>query len=270
MEKIGFGKQPYLIYVHYDAGHHHVHILSTSIQPDGKRICMHNIGRNQSETARKDIEKKYGLVIAESRELKKSITANPVNVQKAMYGKSETKRSITNVLDAVINLYKYTSLAELNAILKQYNVVADMGKESSRMHKNKGLTFRMLDENGNKVGVPIKASSIYSQPTLKNLEKKFEENKLKRQPDMKQLKSSIDWVMLKPPRSIDEFVKALEKEKIKVVLRRSENGKIYGMTYIDYSGKSSWLDPHPPLQFMFKIIWRRGVNLRGFSTLFIK
>jgi len=163
---------------------------------------------------------------------------DPINVQKALYGKSETKRSITNVLDAVINQYKYTSLAELNAILKQYNVVADMGKEDSRIYKNKGLTFRMLDENGNKVGVPIKASSIYSQPTLKNLEKKFEENKLKRLPDMKQLKSAIDWVMVKPPRSIDEFVKALEKEKIAVVLRRSENGKIYGLTYIDYRTKA--------------------------------
>jgi len=238
MEKIGFGKQPYLVYVHYDAGHPHIHILSTSIQADGKRISMHNIGRNQSEPARKEIEKKYGLVIAEGRELKKSMSVNPVNVQKAVYGKSETKRSIINVLDAVIDKYKYTSLAELNAILKQYNVVADMGKEGSRIYKNKGLTFRMLDENGNKVGVPIKASSIYSQPTLKNLEKKFEENKLRRQPDMKQLKNSIDWVMRKPPRSIDEFVKALEKEKIAVVLRRSENGKIYGMTYIDYRTKS--------------------------------
>ena len=238
MEKIGFGKQPYLVYIHYDAGHPHIHIVSTSIQNDGKRISMHNIGRNQSETARKELEKKYGLIIAEGRELKKSMDVKPVNVQKASYGKSETKRSITNVLDAVVNQYKYTSLAELNAILKQYNVVADMGKEGSRIHKNKGLTFRMLDENGNKVGVPIKASSIYSQPTLKNLEKKFEENKLKRQPDMKQLKSAIDWVMMKPPKSIDEFVKALEKEKIAVVLRRSENGKIYGLTYIDYRTKS--------------------------------
>jgi relaxase-like protein len=238
MEKIGFGKQPYLVYIHYDAGHPHIHILSTSIKPDGKRISMHNIGRNQSEAARKDLEKKYGLVKAEGRELKKSMTVNPVNVQKVIYGKSETKRSITNVLDAVIDKYKYTSLAELNAILKQYNVVADMGKEGSRIYKNKGLTFRMLDENGNKVGVPIKASSIYSQPTLKNLEKKFEENKLKRQPDIKQLKNAIDWVMVKPPKSIDEFVKALQKEKIAVVLRRSENGKVYGLTYIDYRTKS--------------------------------
>ena len=238
MEKIGFGKQPYLVYVHYDAGHPHIHILSTSIQPNGKRISMHNIGRNQSETARKDLEKKYGLVIAEGRQLKKSMDVKPVNVQKAMYGKSETKRSITNVLDAVINQYKYTSLAELNAILKQYNVVAERGAEGSRIYKNGGLTFRMLDENGNKVGVPIKASSIYSMPTLKNLEKKFEENKLKRQPDMKQLKSAIDWVMRKPPQSVDEFVKALEKEKIIVVLRKSEDGKIYGLTYIDQRTKS--------------------------------
>src|SRR5690348_404811 len=30
MEKIGFGEQPYLVYRHYDAGHPHVHIVSTN------------------------------------------------------------------------------------------------------------------------------------------------------------------------------------------------------------------------------------------------
>src|SRR4028118_1493788 len=38
MEKIGFGEQPYLVYEHRDAGHPHIHIVTTSIQENGKRI----------------------------------------------------------------------------------------------------------------------------------------------------------------------------------------------------------------------------------------
>ena len=56
MEKIGFGQQPFLVYKHEDAGHPHIHIVSTTIKENGSRINTHNIGRNQSEKARKEIE----------------------------------------------------------------------------------------------------------------------------------------------------------------------------------------------------------------------
>jgi len=46
MDKIGFGEQPYLVYQHLDAGHPHIHIVTTNIQQSGKRISLHNIGKN--------------------------------------------------------------------------------------------------------------------------------------------------------------------------------------------------------------------------------
>ena len=72
MTKIGFGEQPFLVYKHEDAGHPHIHIVSTTIREDGSRINTHNIGRNQSEKARKEIEQFYGLIKAEKEE--KSLT----------------------------------------------------------------------------------------------------------------------------------------------------------------------------------------------------
>ena len=41
MIKIGFGEQPYLVYKHEDAGHPHIHIVSTTIKSDGRRINTH-------------------------------------------------------------------------------------------------------------------------------------------------------------------------------------------------------------------------------------
>jgi hypothetical protein len=79
----------------------------------------------------------------------------------------QTKRAITTVLDEVINQYKYTSLPELNAILKLYNVMADRGKEDTSMYQKRGLVYTALDDNGNKIGTPIKASAFYSKPTMK-------------------------------------------------------------------------------------------------------
>lgn len=64
MDKIGFGDQPYLIYQHHDAGHPHIHITSINVQDNGKRIDMHNIGKDKSEPARKEIEEAFNLVKA--------------------------------------------------------------------------------------------------------------------------------------------------------------------------------------------------------------
>lgn len=269
MEKIGFGKQPYLVYQHNDAGHPHIHIVTTTIQADGKRIDTYNIGRNQSEKARKEIEQDFGLVKAQGKKIQSVTEIIPANVQKAQYGKSETKRSITNVLDSVIPHFKYTSLAELNAILKQYNVIADRGTEGGRIYNSKGLLYKLLDAAGNKIGVPIKASLIYSQPTLKNLEKKFAENEIKRQPDKQKLKTSIDWVLSKSPGSLKDLKDALLKEKIQTVLRQNNEGLVYGITFIDYRSKSVFNGSDLGKQYSIAGIQQR-LNIKGESPVLEK
>jgi len=238
LQKIGFTKQPYLLYQHHDSGHPHVHIVTTNIKADGKRIELHNLGKNQSEKGRREIEISFGLVKAEDSKQQQAWGLKPVNVQKVQYGRSETKRAITNVLDAVLKNYKYTSLPELNAVLQQYNVIADRGNENSRVYQNNGLTYRILDEHGEKVGVPIKASDFYNKPTLKFLEERFALNEVPRQPNKARVKNTIDLAFLKRPKhSLQSLIKALEKEGINTVLRQNAEGIIYGLTYVDHKTK---------------------------------
>lgn len=233
MEKIGFGNQPFLVYQHLDAAHPHVHIVSTCIQQNGRRIPLHNIGRNQSEKARKEIEQKYNLVKAESKALKPE---QPFVIQaaKATYGKSETKRSISNVVRMVVQNYKYTSLAELNAVLKQYNVTADRGKEGTTMFEKKGLMYSILDAKGNKIGIPIKASAIYGKPTLPFLENQFRLNEALREPYKVNLKNTIDKV-LNSQNSItrNEFSERLKQQGIYALFRENGEGQTYGITFVD-------------------------------------
>jgi len=57
MQEIGFGAQPFLVYQHFDSGHPHIHIVSTNIKADGKRISLHNIGRLPLKTRGKKLKK---------------------------------------------------------------------------------------------------------------------------------------------------------------------------------------------------------------------
>ncbi len=230
MDRIGFSDQPYLVYRHQDAGHPHVHIVSTNIKTSGERISLHNLGRTKSEEARKAIELNYGLIQASQKE---SIQKQEGQyLTKVEYGKTDTKRAITNIVSEVIRLYKFTSLPELNAVLNQYNVAADRGSKESRMFSKNGLVYWVLDNRGNKLGVPIKASSINGKPTLKTLEEQFHQNEILRKPLKERVKQSIDSVLMTKA-SKAGFQKALQSKGIQVVFRQNEEGRLYGITFVD-------------------------------------
>ncbi|MFZ5978049.1 MAG: relaxase [Hydrotalea sp. AMD] len=237
MQKIGFSEQPYLVYKHEDAGHPHIHIVSTTIKQDGSRINTHNIGRNQSEKARKEIEKTYGLVKAERQQQLRSPGIKSVDVEKAIYGKLETKKSISNVVGAVFSQYKFASLPEFNAALKQFNVIADRGKEEGRIYKNRGLVYRILDADRNKVGVPIKASSISCKPILNNLEKKFTANETAKESLKPFVKTKLDDCLSQSPSTMKELLEHLKQKSIYTLLRQNAEGRLYGITFVDNQNK---------------------------------
>lgn len=237
MDKIGFAEQPYLIYQHYDAGHPHIHLVSIKVREDGSRIDMHNIGRNESEIARKEIEKSFGLIKAQGRKNNSDIELKPILISKVRYGKIQSKKAIKTVIDGVLSDYKYTSLSELNAVLQQYNVLADRGGEDSRIFKAKGLVYRILDANGKPIGVPIKASDFYNQPTLKFLEQKFVSNNTSRLSQKSRVRNAVDLAFFGKKISLSELVKVLEKDGINTVLRKNNEGLLYGITYVDHATK---------------------------------
>lgn len=239
MEKIGFGKQPYLIYQHHDAGHPHLHLVTNNIQRDGKRIDLHLLGIRKSEPARKEIEDLFGLVKAEGRKNRQDISLQQASASRVNYGKVESKKAINGVLHMVLNQYKYSSLPELNAVLKQCNIMADRGREDSKIFQTRGLVYRILDLEGNPIGVPIKASSFYNKPTLKFLEEKFKSNETRNATDKARVKNAIDVALLKEKNfSLNDLAKQLEKEGINTVFRKSEKGSLYGITYVDHTTKN--------------------------------
>lgn len=232
MNRIGFAQQPLLVYRHYDAGHPHLHIVTTTIKEDGSRINTHNLGKNASETARKAIEEEYGLVRAQKNGKQQANKTIPAAAA-ICYGKDETKRSISSVVSSVMKTYVFGSLPEFNAALRQFNVAADRGKEGSRTFQHNGLVYRILDQNGEKVGVPIKASTITSKPTLQNLEKLFEQNNTKKESMKHPLREAIDRELAVPNTSWQDFVNRLQTKGIIIIERKTAEGRIYGVTFVD-------------------------------------
>ncbi|WP_200979890.1 relaxase/mobilization nuclease domain-containing protein [Echinicola sp. 20G] len=230
MERIGFGNQPFLVYQHFDAGHPHLHVVTGNIDHKGKRIETHNIGRTLSETARKAIEKEYGLVVAEEQKQRKRFLLQPL--EKIDYGDKETKASVNKVVDEVTSNFLFISLAQMNAVLRLFHVTAYRGEPESRMYEKKGLVFFVSDANGKRLGVPIKSSSLYGKPTLPHLEKIFARNREKIKSFKDPMKDLVSRTLDKSG-SLKEFKNCLGTEGVELVIRENEQGVVYGLTYID-------------------------------------
>lgn len=236
MEKLGFTEQPYLVYQHFDAEHPHIHIVTTNLTEERKRIDLHDIGKKLSEPARQQIEVKYNLVVATGKD--KNVEKETERIPVAEYSKAGTKAQISGVVRDIAKTYAYASLAEYNTVLNRYGVNADVGSEGSKMRENKGLVYRITDSSGQMYGHSIKASDIYEKPTLKNLEAKFEKNKVKKVKVKSTVTHRIDQVF-KQYQQIDQATFNIELKKIGIeaVYRVNTEGLTYGIQFIDLQNK---------------------------------
>lgn len=230
MEKLGFGEQPFIAYQHFDTAHTHLHIATVIIDRNGDRKRIHYIGKKVSEPIRKDLEVKYGLVKAQGRRL----IYEPY-LRAAEYGALPTKMQLNNITKAVMLDYAYTSFEQYKVVLAQFGVLVDRSFQDRVMFQKKGLVYSIADKFGNPVGVPFKASSFYKGATMKELEKHFEKNAEKRRGSKQNLKDRIDGVLDRYYSARKEtLVKELAGEQVALVLRRNEQGLIYGLTFIDH------------------------------------
>lgn len=105
----------------------------------------------------------------------------------------------------------------------------------------RGLLYFPLSDGEKKTGHPLKASLFGKTAGLESLRLHFEKCKLslKNHPAQESLKSLI----LKTFHSTDnefDFKRQLAQQHIDIVIRRNENGRIYGVTFIDHQSKTVW------------------------------
>lgn len=239
MAGMGFEDQPYVVYKHVDAGHTHLHVVATSVRANGARIDLHPRNYLDSVLLCKRLEKEFSLEKLAGVRPEQQAEFAVDHAQQVRYGDPGLKHAISDVLNTVVDHYNYTSLEELNAILKQYNVAANPGRENSHLNKVGGLLYQALDDDGNRIGVPIKASLFLLKPTLKNLEQRFTQNQALREEPRERLSTAIEWALAGRAPDWTGFKATLEKEGITVVIDKNKQGeeKVF---FVDHAGKSAF------------------------------
>ena len=236
MERMGYGNQPYIVFKHTDINRTHIHIVSTCVAIDGKKI-PDDYDHPRSMAICRDLEQKYSLKQAMEIEQKQ----NNKIFRPLDYQNGDIKSQIATVVRHLSKYYSFSTMGSYNALLSLFNITAEEVKGERNGQTVNGLVYVALDDNGNKVSNPFKASLFGKDAGVAQLQKHFEQSKekMKTTPVRSVLKNTVGLAIHTTSNETD-FKKQLTEQGINTVVRRNSEGRIYGMTFIDHESRSVW------------------------------
>ena len=227
MEALGYGNQPYIVFKHSDIAREHIHIVSLRVDGEGKKI-NDRFEKRRSKKITDASERKYNL-IPSSKVSEKAVTETP----KVDTTKGNIKEQVASVVRTVLKRYKFCSLGELNAILSAYNLTVEEVKTEFRGKKYDGLVYVPTDDKGYKISTPINASDIGRGVGYTAVQNKMQKSKQAIKPLISIIRYRVLQTMRTSPKTEEELRQRLEEQSLRVVIRKNEGGRIYGITFID-------------------------------------
>ena len=225
MEALGYGKQPYIVFKHNDIAREHIHIVSLRIDGKGRKI-NDKFEKRRSKKITDVLEKKYNLI--PSSKVSEKPTAEMPKIDSTQ---GNIKEQVANTVRSAMK--HYCSLGELNAILSRYNLAVEEVKTEYRGKRYDGLVYVPTDDKGNKVSTPIHASDIGRGVGYAAIQNKMQKSKETVKSLIPAVRRKVLEVMRTSPQTEERLRQRLEEQGLRVIIRKTDNGRIYGITFID-------------------------------------
>ena len=225
LDKLGFGEQPYIIYKHMDIDRHHIHIVTVNVNEQGKRLNQNFLFR-RSKKITTELEEKYNLHKAQRERISPDMPIRRIDPS------GDIKRQVANTVKMVGMRYKFQTIGEYNAILSLYNVRCEPTDGRVNGREYHGLVYFATDDSGKTIATPFKASRLGKFASRTAIDGRFE--RAKEKIDVAPTKRKVADVIAHSTDKAD-FISKLKQHNIDVVLRYTEEGRIYGVTFIDHN-----------------------------------
>ena len=232
MQKLGYGNQPYLVYKHEDIDRHHIHIVGLRVDENGKPL-NDKFEHRRSKQITRELEKKYDLHPAERKER----TERP-ELKKVDYAAGDVKHQIGNAVKGACYGYRFQSFGEYKALLACYNVYAEEVKGEINGTPYQGIVYSVMNDKGEKVGNPVKASRIGKSVGYEALERRMQKSgEVIKDKNLKEHTRRTVAAVMKTADNRRELERQLKQKGIDVLFRQNDSGRIYGVTFIDHNNR---------------------------------
>ena len=226
MEALGYGKQPYIVFKHNDIAREHIHIVSLRVDSKGRKI-NDRFEKRRSKLITDALERKYNLIPSSK------VSEHAAETPKVDIDRGNIREQTASVIRMVLKRYKFCSLGELNAILSAYNLTVEEVKTEFRGKKYDGLVYVPTDDKGGKISTPIHASDIGRGVGYTAIQNRMQKSKQTIKPLIPTIRNKVLQTMRTSPNTEKELRQRLEEQGLRVVIRKNDNGRIYGITFID-------------------------------------
>lgn len=225
LEKLGFGEQPFIIYKHEDIHRHHIHIVTVNVNEQGKRLNQDFLFR-RSKKITTELEEKYNLHKAQREKITPDMPIKKVDPL------GDIKRQVANTVKMVGMRYKFQTLGEYNAVLSLYNIRCEQTDGRVNGREYHGLVYFATDDDGKVIANPFKASRLGKFASRTAVEGRFERAKDKI--DVASTRNRVADVLSRTTDK-EDFTSKLKDCGIDVIFRYTDEGRIYGVTFINHN-----------------------------------
>ena len=198
LEKMGYAEQPYIIYKHTDTKHPHVHVLTSRVDLVSQKRIEDSFERVRSKNITDKLEKLYGLIRSDGRQV--------------------TKMAIAKDVKQALQKNGPTDLKQLNQSLEQANVLTRVEQTA------KGIIYYRVGEDGQRNSRPFTASYFKDvQLDALNLQARFENNTQERTYIQTQIKEALP---KQGVTAIELFSKQLQEKGINTEFKVNSDNSI--------------------------------------------
>ena len=236
MDHLGYGRQPFLVYRHFDIDREHYHIVSVRADKTGRKINNYYEKRRATAYMR-EVAAQYGFTLAPkgsqvrvskdiSGDQSKAVRFNP---------RGEALSQLTGIYKAALS-YDHEGFSQLSCILE------DLGVRATLIQTDGGqrITLQGLDRKGNPVTEIYNEQEI-GQPLYQMAATSWAGHSARRGRNARQKERvrSLVGFAFGISKSEGHFVNILKNKGIGVHLSKTaDTGEVFGITFVDHSTRT--------------------------------
>lgn len=256
MKKMDFDEQPYAVYRHFDKEHPHVHIVSSQINIEGKKITdSHNFYHSQKIS--RQLEEKYRITKA----VEKNEIFDKKDLSKAINEHLEDgKHSLSAIMKRVLSdvlAKKPTDEKQFDRLLEEFQLIRTVVNDKETNLKGHYFDLRPIEYIGEQKGFTkeshiIQGSELDPLFGLQNIQNVLLNNKIEKEKLLRNMMGRVYFVinpivtnykssLLKQEpikkEKLSDLIVQLKKKGIELDVKRSQTGDnpntIYGLLFKD-------------------------------------
>ncbi len=224
LDELGYGDQPCVIFKHTDIERHHVHIVVSNIDEQGRKINDSH-ERYRANRIRQGMENKYGLHKAEESEERHTEI-----LERTKVGERDVAGQIAGVVERGLSNYRFTGFGEFRTYMEECGVKMNIVDTDN----GKGLSYAVSDENNEQRTPWVPASEMGDGYLYDDVVRRLEQSRAqakdycRRQGLRKLLSDHLQ------AEDLQELNKKAAAVGLSYVFRFTPDGRPYGCTVIDH------------------------------------